>query len=716
MSEVRDEEMTLMDLLLLLWGQKWWILASTVVFGGLATLYAKSEQQVYQVDAVLQLETKAKGGPEALGAMADIFQTNNPAETEIEVIRSRLVLGRAAEKLKLELVSVPAEWGRRERLMGKPSPRLDLERLDVPRSLWGKPFEVTMLGHGKFSVSNAELGGELLRGEVGVGIDSASNKHRIGLFVSGVKANVGDRFLITRAHPLAGIGMLRGNLGVAEVGKKTGIIGLTYTGTDPERITEILNEIANAYVRQDVEQKSAEAEKTLSFLQDQLPEIKRNLEASEARLNQYRSQTGSVDLTEEAKLALSQQVDIQQRLFEMQQKRKELLQLFKEDHPNVLTLDSSISRLYGRIGSQDRQVRRLPLQQQEVVRLMRDVQVNTELYTGLLNNSQQLKVVKAGQIGNVRVIDYAVPVYDPIKPKRGVIQMAGILAGLMVGVGFALVRRLLQSGVDDPRVIEEALALPVYASIPHSSLQGKLRRRAHRKEKGTHLLTAVAPDDLAVESFRSLRTTLHFSMIDATNKVLLMVGPSPGIGKSFVCANFAATLAMAGHRVLLVDADLRRGKMHQIFGMERGVGLSDVLTAKGKFSEASRPTEIKGLSFISTGLLPPNPSELLMHENFPKLLKALEPHFDYVVIDSAPVLAVTDAVILGKLAGTTLMVLKHGRHPLGEIEACQKRLAQADVALKGAIFNEVVTREGGGAASYDARTYQYSYPSDAKKG
>lgn len=716
MSNARDEEMTLMDLLLLLWGQKWLILVVTAACGALAVLYAKSEQEVFQVDAVLQLETKAKGGPEALGSMAEIFQANNPAETEIEVIRSRMVLGRAAEKLKLDLMAVPYKWGRQERLMGKSAPTLQLERFDLPRVLWGKPFEVTMLGGGKYALSSKDLGGKLLEGEVGVGIDSTSNPHRIGLFISEVKAKVGDRFLISRNHPLAGIGMLRGNLGVAEVGKKTGIIGLTYTGTDPERIAEILNEIANAYVRQDVEQKSAEAEKTLTFLQEQLPEIKRNLEASEARLNQYRSLTGSVDLTEEAKLALGQQVEIQQKFFEMQQKRKEALQLFKEDHPNVLTIDSSIARLGSRIGNQERQVRRLPLQQQEVVRLMRDVQVNTELYTGLLNNSQQLKVVKAGQVGNVRVLDYAVPIYDPIRPKKKVIQTAGILAGLMLGVGLALLRRLLQSGVDDPKVIEDALSLPVYASIPHSPMQAKLRRKAGRKEPGTHLLTSVAPEDLAVEGFRSLRTTLHFSMMDATNKVLLMVGPSPGIGKSFVSANFAATLAMAGHRVLLVDADLRKGKMHQIFGMERGVGLSDVLTGKGKFSEASRATEVKGLSFVSTGLLPPNPSELLMHENFPKLLKALEPHFDYVVIDSAPVLAVTDAVILGKLAGTTLMVLKHGRHPLGEIEACQKRLAQSDVALKGAIFNDVVNRQGGGAASYDARTYQYAYKSDAKKG
>lgn len=347
---------------------------------------------------------------------------------------------------------------------------------------------------------------------------------------------------------------------------------------------------------------------------------------------------------------------------------------------------------------------------------MRDVQVNTDLYTGLLNSSQQLKVVKAGEIGNVRVIDFAVPVLKPIKPKKPVMVALGLVLGFFAGAGCVLLLRVLRTGVEDPTDIESELGLSVYANIPHSPDQAKLHHKVRRRETGVHLLAAAHPDDLSVEAFRSLRTTLHFSMIDAPNKILLLVGPSPRIGKSFLSANFAATLAMAGHKVLLLDADLRRGHIHQYLGRERGSGVTDILAGKILLDPCLVQTEVPGLQFLSTGTIPPNPSELLMHPHFETLLKDLSSRFDYVVIDSAPVLAVTDGVILGKLAGTTLMVLKHGAHPMSEIVACHKRLAQADVKVKGVVFNDVHKQNVGYASyRYGAAAYQYKY-TKTKKG
>jgi len=712
--DTRNDEMTLKDLLLLLWGSRWLLLALTILGGVGGGLYAFSSQPEYKVDALIQLETKDNKNPmNMMGAMSEMFQTTNPAETEIEIIRSRLVLGRAVEQLKLNLQAAPLTWGRLARLRGVPRPEVEIDRLDLRANRWGRPFELEFLAKGEYLLREPKNKREILRGRVGVGNDSTANPDRVGLFIRSAQVQAGDRFLVSRISSLNAIEALRARLGVSEIGKKTGIIGLSYAGNDAERIATVLNTIANCYVRQDVEQKSAEAEKTLQFLQEQLPEIKRNLEESEQRLNSYRSLTGSVDLTAEAKLALEQQVEVQQKLFEAQQKKKELQQLFKADHPNIRTLDSVIASLSAKMGGQERQVKALPMQQQEVVRLMRDVQVNTELYTGLLNSSQQLKVVKAGEIGNVRVVDYAVPDFEPTKPKKKNIILVGLLVGFGLAAGISLLRRLMSSGVEDPAVIEKALGLPVYASVPHSVLQEGLLKKMRRKEKGTHLLAFQQPDDLAVESFRSLRTTLHFSMLDAPNRILLLVGPSPSIGKSFVSTNFAATLAMAGSRVLLIDADLRRGHIHQYLGRERGQGLSDLLSGNAVTEQALIATEVPGLTFLSTGTVPPNPSELLMHENFSRLLEELKPRYDYIVIDSAPVLAVTDAVILGKMAGTTLMVLKHGKHPLAEIEACQKRLVQADVTLKGVLFNDV---QGTGLAAYryGASAYQYSYTRNGK--
>jgi len=703
MPETRNDEMTLKDLLALLWGNRLWIAVSVVACTVVAVFYALTELPVYQTDALLQLETKSKNsGANALGAMADLFQTTNPAETEIEVIKSRLVLGRASERLKLDLQAVPLKWGRLARLLGKPRPTLELERLDVRKEWYGKPFVLELLGHGRYALHEKSLG-KVLEGTIGVGIDSASNPYRVGVFVSGVVAHTGDRFVVMHNDPLVGIGFLRTSIGVAEVGKKTGIIGLTFSGGDPYRIVEILNEIANAYVRQDVEQKSAEAEKTLQFLQEQLPDLKRSLEASEQRLNQYRSSMGSIDLSEEAKLALNQQVEVQQKLFETQQKRKEALQLFKADHPNVLTLDSAIASLTGKLNRQESQVKALPMQQQEVVRLMRDVQVNTELYTGLLNNSQQLKVVKAGEIGNVRVIDYAVPQLLPTKPNRRNIILVGVMVGFALGAGLALVRKMLQRGVSDPRQVEASFNLPVYALVPHSEEQVRLRRIISRGVPGVHVLGHSFPEDLAMESLRSLRTTLQFALADAPNRILVLTGPSSGIGKSFVSANAAVVMAKAGMRVLLVDGDMRRGKLHASFGQKRGAGLSEVLAGSNEMAEViEQPIDGLSLWFLSSGTLPPNPSELLHSKRSQDLMADWAKQYDMVVVDAPPVLAVTDAAILAGRAGATLVVLKAGQHPLGEIEATLLRLRQSGIDPKGAIFNDIRRNEVG-------QPYQYGY-------
>jgi tyrosine-protein kinase Etk/Wzc len=710
--------MTLKDLLQLFWGEKWILSAFGLSALSIGIVYALSARPVYRVDALVQIETKdaGKGGLNPLGAFGDVFEMNNPAETEIEIIKSRMVLGRVVEKRQMDLVVAPKDYGAWQRLWRKPEPTLKVERFSVPSRFLGRPFTMEMGGGGSWTLTTEKISGEV-HGALGTALDSSKNPFHASLFARVAEnAPAGTRFTVTRLNPLAAIEVLRGHLSAAELGKKTGIIALSFTGYDPDDAAEILNEIANTYMRQNVEQKSAEAEKTLEFLQEQLPDIKHNLEESEERLNEYRSHNGDIDLDAQAQQALEKQVEVQQKLVGLDEQRKTAARLFRSNHPNVTVLDSIGSVYKAEADQQEKELRALPLHQQEVVRLMRDVQVNTELYTSLLNNSQQLKVVKAGEIGNVRVVDAALPTLDPVEPKKKVVVLLSLVLGFFAGAGVVLLRRMFQGGVEDPRVVEKELGLPVYATIAHSDEQMRLHRRILRKEPGNQLLAVAKPDDLAVESLRSLRTTLHFSMLDASNRILLLVGPAPRIGKSFVAANFAATLAMAGTKVLLIDADLRRGRLHQYFGIPRGQGLSDLLSGTATQVAAVKPTDIPGLSFLSTGTLPPNPSELLLHENFSALLDTLKSKFDYIVIDSPPVLAVTDAVIIGKLAGTTLMVLKHGQHPLAEIDACQKRLLQADVALKGVVFNDVQKSDASQAYRYGTAAYQYAYGTANKKG
>ncbi len=176
-------------------------------------------------------------------------------------------------------------------------------------------------------------------------------------------------------------------------------------------------------------------------------------------------------------------------------------------------------------------------------------------------------------------------------------------------------------------------------------------------------------------------------MLEAGDNRLMIAGAGPGAGKSFVAANLAAVCAQAGQRVLLIDADLRRGRLHHAFCDKSVPGLSELLAQRIGQDEAVRTSELEGLDYVSRGTVPPNPSELLMQRSFHDFLQAMSARYDLVVIDTPPVLAVTDAAVVGKLAGTSLLVVRYGVNPPAEIRAAKRRLESAGVRLKGAILN-----------------------------
>jgi tyrosine-protein kinase Etk/Wzc len=287
--------------------------------------------------------------------------------------------------------------------------------------------------------------------------------------------------------------------------------------------------------------------------------------------------------------------------------------------------------------------------------------------------------------------------------------LLALLLGGFVGVGLAFARKALKSGVDDPDLIEKHIGIPVYATIAHSNRQDRLFKDMKAKKAKRAILAIDSPDDAAIESLRNLRTALHFGMMDVKNNCIMIAGPSPTVGKSFLSVNLAAVLTSNDKKVLLIDGDMRRGHLHEYLGIERQNGLSEFISGEIPIGDALHETTIEGLTLIPTGTLPPNPAELLLHERFSNCLRELAPKYDHVIIDSPPILAVTDAAIIGQGVGGTLMVLRAGEHPLREIEQATKRLQQADVNLRGILFNDVkASARRYGAGKYH---YQYSYKS-----
>jgi tyrosine-protein kinase Etk/Wzc len=630
----------------------------------------------------------------------------------IEILRSRSVLGAVVDNLKLDIIAEPVYFpligeALARRAPAEERPMVRVDSLNVPESMRGSAFRLVAISPAKYELYDAE-GAFLLRGDVGKTASLATpSGDSLSIFVSALRGQQDRAFWVMRQPRLSAIESLQESLNVSERGDWSGILSVSVEGTDPESVQRQVNEIANVYLRQNVERKSAEAQQTLEFLDEQLPVVRQNMEAAELALNSYRLEKGSIDLPLETQTILQTIVSIEAQLNELRQEREKVTLAFTPVHPTVVALDRQIDRLNAELVDLNGQVRDLPTTQQELLRLIRDVEVNTALYTSLLDTAQELRVVKAGTIGNVRVIDYAVTPTWPIKPSKSRIMMISLLLGLFAGVGTAFARKALKAGVEDPDLIEKQVNIPVYATISHSKRQDRIYRDLKSKNRKRAVLAIDSPNDPSVESLRNLRTALHFGMMDVKNNCIMIAGPSPEVGKSFVSVNLAAVLTSNGKKVLLIDGDLRRGHLHEYLGVERKNGLSEFISGEIPIGQALHQTTIKGLTLIPTGTIPPNPAELLLHKRFANCLSVLTPRYDHIIIDSPPILAVTDATIIGQMVGGTLMVLKAGEHPMREIEQAVKRMKQAEVNLRGILFNDVnVQSQRYGAGKY---SYQYSY-------
>ncbi|MCF6203279.1 MAG: polysaccharide biosynthesis tyrosine autokinase [Methylococcaceae bacterium] len=726
-----DDEIDLRQILGILLDSKWLIgtVLATSVLLGLAKALLSSP--IYMADAMLQIEESSQplGALEPMEALLGTGQI--PVEAEIEIVKSRRVLGEVVKNLDLEIIAEPKYFpvfgksiARNFKLRNKNKisaplfgylenawggELIKIETFNVPFSFIGEKLTLISGKKGLFKLfdENQQL---IFEGKVGEQVTKKSNDEEgeFNLFVSLLKARPGTAFTLIRKPYLDVIDDINEKLSVAEKGKLTGILDLTLESESPLLAMKVLNEIVNTYVQMNVEQKSAEAQNTLEFLDKQLPMIKNQLEAATTALNEYRLQKGSVDLNIETQGVLQGVVEKRTQITLLQQKRDELRRGFTSAHPTVVAIDKQINRLEVQMGADNKKITELPETQQVILRLSRDVQVNSELYTTLLNHLQTIKVAKAGTVGDVRVIDHAVLPKLPVRPKKVLIVAVSLILGLVLGLMLALVRKAMSRGVEDPDIIEKQLNIPVYATVPHSDIQKKLSKGGNDDEVFS-VLAVEDTDDMAIESLRSLRTTLHFAFLEAKNNIIMITGPSPGIGKSFISTNLAFVLANTGKKILLIDGDLRKGYINKALGLKRENGLSDLISNNISIEEAIRTIETTegNIDFIPTGDFPPNPSELLLHERFDRLLEALSDQYDQIIIDSPPVLAVTDACIVGRLASVTLMVVKAGVHPLRELEQSVKRLKQNDVNIKGVVFNDLSASAS--AYGYGGYVYQYSY-------
>ncbi|EPL6703480.1 TPA: polysaccharide biosynthesis tyrosine autokinase [Klebsiella pneumoniae] len=677
------------------------IIGITTGFTVIAVLYALMATPIYQANALIQVEQKQ--GNAILSSLSQMLPDGQlQSAPEISLLQSRMILGKTVDDLNLQ-TQVEKEYfpiiGKGiSRILNNKNESIKIDKLYIERKEDSTDPEIiiTIKDDKHFTVEGDGFKVDGIKGEM-------LDKDKLRILITEINAEPGASFEVKYLSRLKAINNLLEAFNVSDQGKDTGMLGLTLTGTDPNLISKTLNSIANNYLEQNVERQAAQDAKSLDFLNQQLPKVRADLDIAEDKLNSYRKEKDSVDLSMEAKSVLDQIVNVDNQLNELTFREAEISQLYTKEHPTYKALIEKRQTLQQEKTKLNKRVSGMPSTQQEVLRLSRDVESGRAVYLQLLNRQQELSIAKSSAIGNVRIVDDSITDPKPIKPKKILICIIGFILGLFFSVALIMLRFLLRRGIESPEQLEE-MGINVYASIPVSEWLLKASDKRKRKNNESDKLLAVEnPTDLAVEAIRSLRTSLHFAMLEAKNNVLMISGASTNAGKTFVSTNLAATISLANKSVLFIDADLRKGYVHKMLGNEGKSGLSDILSGQANVEETIISVPDGQFDYIGRGQVPPNPAELLMHPRFEKLLAWASAKYDLVIIDTPPILAVTDAAIIGRYAGTTLLVARFESNTVKEIEVSITRFEQSGVNVKGCILNGVVKK----ASSYYGYGYNY---------
>lgn len=705
---------------------QWKLIALCVILSLVcALLYLRTTPDTYAVDALVQVEESKGTSAALLGDLSSMIEQKQPAQTEIELLKSRLVLGSVIKDLNLDLKISGTENSFFNRLLSPhdyqttynknavifkdDAKSFDVRKFDIPTYYLDKNLLLNFNGN-KYTLTDAKT-----KQVIFSAVTNQESQHtseygtwNIALYTQDQLKNT---YNIEKMSLPAAMLSITENYSVAEKGKLTGILGLNYQGQDKEHITNVLNSILVAYSQQNIERRSAETAQTLKFLDEQLPELKQQLDVAEREFNKFRQQYNTVDVTKESELYLTQSIQLETSKAEIEQKLAEASAKYTNEHPAMQQMNAQLGAINKKIGELNDTLKQLPDLQRRYLQLYREVEVKTQLYTALLNSYQQLRIAKAGEIGNVRIVDTAVLPIEPIKPKKLQILILAIFLGGFLGTLLALLRNMMHSGIKDSNQIENELDLPVYATVPRSPAQ-ESRIKLLKKKKTIPILAIKNGDDIAIESLRSMRTAIHFALNNAKNNIIMISGPAPEVGKSFISTNLAAILAQSNKRVLIIDADMRRGYLHKYFNHDNLPGLAEYLNTQQTLDSIIKPTEIPHLDVITRGKSPVNPSELLSSAKFAAMFEQLSPMYDHIIIDTPPVLAVTDGIIISQYAGVNLVIARYAKSQMKELELTVNRFEQVGVKVNGFILNDIQRGSGGYGYGYG---YNYAYGYKASK-
>lgn len=690
--EGEDSHIDLQTLLAIIRRGKWIILGGLFAGFLIGIGYVVLVPPVYQASALLQVEQQGGARAPALGMasllLPGILQSASSTDAEILIMTSRAVLMPVIRKLHLDLV-----------VRGAPRSAVQVKEFVIPDQWNGKSLRLVR-GPGDGYTLYGPEGQKILTGYPGQLASGARGSVRLELTKLALSAH--QRVTLVRESIQQVFHALQSRIHAAQKGQDTGIVRLTFEGHDARNASRILNSVIAQYRAENINEFSAQALQTLAFIHKQLPGLKNRVDRAASRLAAYQSAHNTINLDEQTKALLAELGILEGQLTELELARARYAEQYTRRFPVISALRNEEHEIQMRIARLHQKLEALPIQAPTYVRLTENALIYGKLYTSLLSTEQDLRIREAGTIGDVRIVEPAIPPLAPIAPRKAVDLFISAVIGLALGIFAAFLRHSLTPNLRDPDILEATFRLPVFAVIPHSRRQQALDRRPWgRHPSHTRLLIEDDPHDITVEALRSMRTSTEYALDGATHRAIVLGGPAPGVGKSFISANLACVYADSGKRVLLIDADLRRGHLHRYFDQARSPGLADVLSGRIPWRESVQKDKV---DLIATGDTPPRPTELLMRSELANLLHEAVAVYDLVLIDVPPVLAVSDALIIGRHADLNILILKAECHSLEEVRTTLRRHEQSGVPVNGFVFNDLRPN----TARYGYR-YQYRY-------
>lgn len=685
-------------------------IAAAVLAAGVA--YAFLAPKIYEGDTTLQVLTQQSGGLTGLETLSALVQgAAIPTEAEIQLLQTRAVLVPVIQKERLALSvanrTIPViGW----LFGGGCDTPAQVNAFDVPTNLLDRPFVVRPAGAGRYRLFDP-AGNFVLEAAVGrpaaARVDNGGNPGIATLDIGSI-ASCTSGFEITRSSTDQAVQGLLGRMSVHEVGLQTGLVNVTLRGGSPAKVAAIVNDIAQANVEQNVRQNSAQAARQLDFLKSQFADLNRQLQTAQSKLAAFLTEHPTMAaLSQNAQYLVTQAAALEQEIGPLEAQAAMAHAALGAESPRLAQLSAELGALKAQRESLLAGIAKLPRDEQTLVNLQTDVTTAQNLYTSMLNQAQTLQIAKAGTVGDVVVVDPAIAPFQPVAPKKSLDVALALLLGLVLGLGAAFGRRALRQAVDDPEIIEERLSLPVYAVLMHSPAQKRLDRAATASPGSPALLSLLKPDDPTVEGLRSLRTSLHLLAQPRNREVLCVSSLSPHEGKSFVSANLACLFAQSGLKVLLVDADLRRGHIHKVFGQTRGTGFAQLLREEATLAQAVKTTAVERLEIMPTGALPQDAGELLANGKLGQALTVISERYDLVVLDAPPIMAVGDAFIIARQCSQNLLVVKYGTHSIRQLRVGLRNFARHDIQIKSCVLNSV--DQAAQRYAYHRYGYRYSY-------